>query len=225
LPVADAIRGLAVVVGWDVRSMGRGPVGKLERREGVDLELKGERRAAGKSPVARRPYPPGEHGRRPPRGRSEYREQLRAKQRAKRYYGLREKQFRGAFARASRGAGVVGDQLLRVLELRLDNVLARLGLAATRAQARQFVSHGHVTVNGRRVDIPSFEVSSGDVVALRSGAPVEAEARRATELVSRVPPWLEVDHEQLRGHVIRPPEAREVQAPIDTQRIVELYSR
>jgi small subunit ribosomal protein S4 len=206
-------------------SRGRGPAGKIERREGVDLELKGERRAAGKSPLARRPYPPGQHGRRPVRGRSEYREQLRAKQRAKHYYGLREKQFRRVFARASRGVGVVGDQLLRLLELRLDNVLARLGLAATRPQARQFVSHGHVTVNGRVVDIPSFEVSAGDVVALRPAAPVEEAARRATALVSRVPPWLEADHEQLRGNVIRPPEATEIQAPVDTQRIVELYSR
>jgi small subunit ribosomal protein S4 len=199
-------------------------VGKIERREGIDLELKGERRAAGKSPLSRRPYPPGEHGRRR-QTRSEYREQLRAKQRAKRYYGLREKQFRRTFARASGRRGALGDELLRLLELRLDNVLARLGLAATRAQARQFISHGHIEVNGRRTNIPSFEVSPGDVVEIRPGAPVEAEARRARGLIERVPPWLEADHEQLKGRVIRLPEPSEIQAPIDTNRIVEHYSR
>jgi small subunit ribosomal protein S4 len=203
----------------------RGASGKIERREGVDLELKGQRRAAGKSAVARRPYPPGEHGRRAPRRRSEYRDQLRAKQRAKRYYGLREKQFRRVFDRASSGSGEVGDELLRLLESRLDNVLARLGLAATRAQARQFITHGHVTVNGRRVDIPSLEVSAGDTVAIRPGAPVAPAARRATELVARVPPWLEADPERLEGRVLRPPRADEVQAPVDTRSIVELYSR
>lgn len=203
----------------------RTPAGKLERREGVDLELKGERRAAGKGALERRPYPPGEHGRRPPRRRSEYREQVRAKQRAKRYYGLREGQFKRVFERASRATGNTGDELLRLLELRLDNVLFRLGLAATRAQARQFISHGHVTVDGRRVDIPSFEVSPGQTLALRAGAPVEAQMRRATELVSVVPAWLEADHEQLGGRVLRVPESGEIRAPVDTQQIVELYSR
>jgi small subunit ribosomal protein S4 len=203
----------------------RTPAGKLERREGVDLELKGERRAAGKGALDRRPYAPGEHGRRPPRRRSEYREQLRAKQRAKRYYGLREHQFKRVFERASRGAGTTGDPLLRLLELRLDNVLVRLGLASTRAQARQFITHGHITVDGRRVDIPSFEVSPGQTIALRSGAPIEDPVRRATELVSAIPPWLEADHEQLSGRVLREPVAGEVQAPVDTQPIVELYSR
>jgi small subunit ribosomal protein S4 len=200
-------------------------VGKLERREGIDLELKGERRAAGKGAVARRPYPPGERGRRPPRRRSEYREQLRAKQRAKRYYGMREKQFHRVFARAARGSGVAGDELLRLLERRLDNVLARLGLAATRAQARQFISHGHIELNGRRVTIPSLEVSPGDIVAIRPGAPVRDEARRATELVARVPAWLELDAEQLRGRVVRLPDRHEIQAPVDTSSIIEHYSR
>jgi small subunit ribosomal protein S4 len=203
----------------------RTPVGKLERREGVDLELKGARRAAGKGALARRPYAPGEHGRRPPRRRSEYREQLRAKQRAKRYYGLREGQFKRVFDRASRGSGSTGDELLRLLELRLDNVLVRLGLAATRAQARQFISHGHITVDGRRVDIPSFEVSPGETVALRDGAPIEAPVRDATALVSAIPAWLEADHDQLSGRVLRHPEIGEIQAPVDTQPIVELYSR
>lgn len=203
----------------------RTPAGKLERREGVDLELKGERRAAGKGPLERRPYAPGQHGRRPPRRRSEYREQLRAKQRAKRYYGLREGQFKRVFQRASRASGTTGDALLRLLELRLDNVLVRLGLAATRAQARQFISHGHITVDGRRVDIPSYEVSPGQTIALRAGAPIEAPVRDATQLVSAIPPWLEADHDRLSGRVLREPAASEIQAPIDTQQIVELYSR
>jgi small subunit ribosomal protein S4 len=203
----------------------RTPAGKLGRRKGVDLELKGERRAARKGALERRPYPPGEHGRRHPRRRSEYREQLRVKQRAKRYYGLRERQFKRAFERASRRSGSTGDNLLRLLELRLDNVLFRLGLAATRAQARQFISHVHITVDGRRVDIPSFEVSPGQTIALRTGAPIEAPVRSATALVSAVPAWLDADHEQLSGRVRRRPEVREIQAPVDTQPIVELYSR
>lgn len=203
----------------------RTPAGKLERREGVDLELKGQRRAAGKSALDRRPYPPGEHGRRPPRRRSEYREQLRAKQRAKRYYGLREGQFRRVFERAARGSGPTGDELLRLLELRLDNVLVRLGLAATRAQARQYISHGHIDVDGRRVDIPSFEVSPGQTIGLRDDSPIAPAVRDATVLRATVPAWLEADHEQLAGRVLRRPQVGEIQAPIDTQPIVELYSR
>jgi small subunit ribosomal protein S4 len=204
----------------------RGPVEKLERREGVSLGLKGERAAAGKSALERRPYPPGEHGR-PRRFRrlSDYAEQLREKQRAKRYYGLRERQFRRVFDRAQRGTGVVGDELLRLLERRLDNVLARLGFAATRRQARQLISHGHVRVNDRRVDVPGFEVSPGDVVALDGGPAVEDIARRATELVAGVPPWLLADHDALTGRVVRVPERREIQVPVEPQRIVELYSR
>jgi small subunit ribosomal protein S4 len=203
----------------------RTPVGKLERREGVDLELKGARRAVGKGALDRRPHAPGEHGRRPLRRRSKYREQLRAKQPAKRYYGLREGQFKRVFERASRGSGSTGEGLLRLLELRLDNVLVRFGLAATRAQARQFISHGHITVDGRRVDVASFEVSPGQMIALRNGAPIEAPVRSATTLISAIPAWLEADHEHLSGRVLRQPEVSEIQSPVDTQPIVELYSR
>jgi small subunit ribosomal protein S4 len=187
--------------------------------------LKGERRAAGKGALDRRPYAPGEHGRRRPGGRSEYRDQLRAKQRAKRYYGLREGQFRRVFDRALRGADTTGDGLLRLLELRLDNVLFRLGLAATRAQARQFITHGHITVDGRRVDVPSYEVAPGQTIALRTGAPIETPVRDATKLVSAIPAWLETEHDQLSGRVLREPEAGEIQSPVETQPIVELYSR
>ena len=150
--------------------MGRdtGPVERLSRREGVELELKGARLLAGKGALERRPYPPGQHG----RGRqrpSEYATRLREKQRAKRFYGLRERQFRSAYDRAGGGA-----QLLRSLELRLDNVLYRLGFATTRAQARQFVVHGHIRVNERKVNVPSYQLGPGDVVALRPGSRAEA---------------------------------------------------
>ncbi|HEY0344628.1 MAG TPA: 30S ribosomal protein S4 [Solirubrobacteraceae bacterium] len=202
----------------------RGPVEKLERREGVNLGLKGRRALAGKSALERRPYPPGEHGRRRQRV-STYAEQLREKQRAKRFYGLRENQFRRIFERARRRKGVVGNELLTLLELRLDNVVTRLGLAATRRQARQMVSHGHVTVNGRRVDIPSFEVTPGDVVSVLPGSAAEPIAREATELVERVPPWLLADHDALAGRVLRLPRRDEIQTPVEPQRIVELYSR
>jgi small subunit ribosomal protein S4 len=203
----------------------RGPVGRLERREGVDLGLKGERAAAGKSPLERRPHPPGQHGRAWRRRVSTYAEQLREKQRAKRFYGVREGPFRRVFDRANRGTAIVGDEMLRLLEKRLDNVVTRLGFAATRRQARQFVSHGHVTVNGRRVDIPSYEVKAGDIVAIAPAAPVREVARQSTELVAGVPPWLQTDHDVLSGRVLRDPERSEIAVPVEPQRIVELYSR
>jgi small subunit ribosomal protein S4 len=197
----------------------RGPVEKLSRREGVQLDLKGARALAGKSALERHPYPPGQHGRRPQRP-SEYRLQLREKQKAKRLYGLRERQFRRLFRRARRS----GD-LLRSLELRLDNVLFRLGLAATRAQARQFVVHGHIRVNGRKVDVPSVRMCPGDLVSLRPGSPVEPLAREATDLVSAVPRWLLADHDELWGRVEREPAREQIDAPVDEKLIVEFYSR
>lgn len=208
--------------------MGRytGPVEKLSRREGVQLFLKGERVLAGKSAIDRRgPVPPGQHGRR--RGRpSEYGLRLREKQRAKRYYGVRERQFRRYFALAARRRGErTGSALLRLLESRLDNVVYRLGFAGTRAQARQFVSHGHVEVNERRVTIASARLRPGDVVALRSASPVVTLVREATEMVGRVPAWLQADFDALRGAVLREPRREEIDAPISEQLIVEFYSR
>ena len=144
------------------------PQCKQCRREGQKLFLKGERCLTDKCGVERRAYPPGEHG----RGRqkqSEYRLQLREKQKARRYYGLLEKQFRGYYEKASRQPGITGENLLTLLECRLDNVLVRLGFAASRRQARQLVRHGHWTVNGRRVDIPSYQVRAGDVIAVKAG--------------------------------------------------------
>ncbi len=209
--------------------MGRytGPKEKLSRREGVELELKGARRMAGKGGLERRgDAPPGQHGRSLRRRESVYGRQLREKQRAKRYYGIRERQFRGYVLKARKGReGQLGERLMTLLERRLDNVVYRLGLASTRAQARQFVSHGHVLVNGRRVDIPSFLVSVDDVVAIKLDSPVRAAATEATELIGRVAPWLQADFDGLTGKVLRFPERHEIDAPINEQLIVELYSR
>jgi small subunit ribosomal protein S4 len=204
-----------------------GPVEKLSRREGVDLCLKGERRLAGKGAIERRgPQPPGEHGHRRRRRESVYAEQLREKQKAKRYYGVRERQFRRYVNEASRRReGVVGEQLLQLLEQRLDNVVYRLGLAATRPQARQFVSHGHVYVNGRRCDIPSRAVKPGDVVTIAPDAAVRPAATAATEQMGRVGAWLEADFDALAGKLLRLPTRREIDAPVAEQLIVEFYSR
>ena len=189
--------------------MGRhtGPVERLSRREGVELELKGVRRLAGKSALERRgPVPPGEHGvsrrRRQP---SVFAQQLRAKQVLKRMYGVRERQFRGYVREAQRSHDRTGDRLLEFLERRLDNVIYRLGFATTRAQARQFVSHGHVLVDGRRVTIPSYRVKPGQVVGLASSSPVRPAAAEAAELLARVAPWLETDPDGLTGRVLRDP--------------------
>src|ERR1700754_3997927 len=187
--------------------MGRytGPVEKLSRREGVELFLKGERALNGKSALERRgDNPPGQHGNnRRPRKASIYQTQLRAKQTAKRYYGVRERQFRGYVKLANRAKGVTGVELLRLLERRLDNVVYRLGFAGTRAQARQFVNHGHVTVDGKRVDIASFLVKPGMQISVEE--PVLSLASAATELTGSVPGWLQTDFDGLEGKVLRLP--------------------
>jgi len=202
----------------------RSPKCKQCRREGMKLFLKGERCLTEKCAIERRSYPPGEHG----RGRikqSEYLVQLREKQKARRYYGLLEKQFRTYYAKATRGSGITGENLLRLLETRLDNVVYRLGFAASRAQARQLVRHGHFNVNGRRVNIPSFGVRPNDVVSLRQGSPVESLVRDATDLTASVAPWLQADHEGLTGTVLKWPERAEIDTPVQESLIVELYSK
>ncbi len=201
-----------------------GPKCRLCRREGLKLFLKGERCLTEKCAVERRSYPPGEHG----RGRikqSEYLLQLREKQKARRYYGLLEKQFRRTYERASRGQGAPGENLLRMLETRLDNVVYRLGFAGSRAQSRQLVRHGHFLVNGRRVNIPSYGVKANDVIALRPGSPVEQLVREATDLTASVAPWLQADHDGLTGQVLRFPERDEIDVPVQESLIVELYSK
>ena len=162
------------------------PQCKQCRREGQKLFLKGERCLTDKCGVERRSYPPGDHG----RGRqkqSEYRVQLREKQKARRYYGVLEKQFRIYYDKASRQPGITGENLLRILECRFDNVLVRLGFAASRRQARQLIRHGHWAVNGRRVDIPSYQVRENDVITFKPGSDAETVIRDATELVAQVP--------------------------------------
>ncbi len=200
------------------------PKCKQCRREGIKLFLKGERCLTEKCAIERRSYPPGEHG----RGRikqSEYLLQLREKQKARRYYGILEKQFRIYYDKAARQSGITGEVLLRMLERRLDNVVYRLGFASSRAQARQIIRHGHFHVNGRRVNIPSYQVRVGDVVALRQGSPVEQVVRDATDLTASVPAWLQADHDNLAAKVLKFPERAEIDAPVQEQLIVELYSK
>ena len=194
------------------------------RREGMKLFLKGERCLTEKCAVERRSYPPGEHG----RGRikqSEYLLQLREKQKARRYYGLLEKQFRNYYEKASKQQGITGEVLLRMLETRLDNVVYRLGFAASRSQARQLVRHGHFQVNGRRVNIPSFQVRPDQIVSIKPASSAEQVIRDATDLTASVAPWLQADHDNLTGKVLRYPERTEIDTPVQEQLIVELYSK
>ncbi len=200
------------------------PQCKQCRREGEKLFLKGARCLTDKCQIERRNYPPGEHGRGRSR-QSEYRVQLREKQKARRYYGVLEKQFRNYYARATRQPGVTGENLLRLLESRLDNVLVRLGFAASRRQARQFIRHGHWAVNGRKVDIPSYQVRADDVITMKASSKADPVIRQATELVSVVPAWLQADHDGLTAKVLRQPERDEIAAPVQEQLIVELYSK
>ena len=202
----------------------RGAQCKQCRREGTKLFLKGERCLTDKCGVERRSYPPGDHG----RGRqkqSEYRLQLREKQKARRYYGILEKQFANYYVKASRQPGVTGENLLRLLEARLDNVLVRLGFAASRRQARQLVLHGHWTVNGRRVNVPSYQVRPDDVIAVKATSSAQQIIRDATDLTSAVPAWLQADHDGLTAKVLRHPEREEIDTPVQEQLIVELYSK
>ena len=200
------------------------PKCKQCRREGMKLFLKGERCLTEKCAVERRSYPPGEHG----RGRikqSEYLLQLREKQKARRYYGILEKQFRNYYEKAAKAQGITGEALLRMLETRLDNVVYRLGFAASRAQARQIIRHGHFQVNGRRVNIPSYQVRPDDIVSLKPGSPVEQVVRDATDLTASVASWLQADHDNLTGKVLKLPERTDIDTPVQEQLIVELYSK
>jgi len=202
---------------------------KLCRREGEKLFLKGERCFSPKCAFERRPYAPGAHGqeaqfRKKP---SDYGLQLRAKQKARRVYGLFERQFRRYFHDAERQRGLTGLNLLIMLESRLDNVVYRLGFASSRPQARQLVRHGHVEVNGQKVDIPSYLVEPGDVVAVRAGSRQKSYFKElAQELAHRaVPEWLSRDDENLSGRVMSLPERKDIDVTISEQLIVEYYSR
>ena len=203
----------------------RSPKCKQCRREGMKLFLKGERCLTEKCAIERRAYPPGEHG----RGRikqSEYLLQLREKQKARRYYGILEGQFRTYYDKASRRAGITGENLLRMLELRLDNVVFRAGWGASRNQARQFVRHGHVLVNGKRVTIPSYRLRKGDVVALKPKSRNMIVIRHNVDTLDRqVPPWLEAGAEGFEVTIRDLPLREHIDVPVREQLIVELYSK
>lgn len=203
-----------------------GPSCRLCRREGEKLFLKGDRCFGDKCAMEKRPYPPGQAGKKRPR-ESEYRIQLREKQKTKRIYGMLEKQFRSYYEEANRQDGITGENLLRMLETRLDNVVFRLGFAKSRNEARQIVRHGHITVNGKRVDIPSFRVKEGDLVAVGPKAKdlLVIKAAIISNERSTVPGWLEVDIEKLQGSVISLPVRDQIDLTVKENLIVELYSK
>ena len=199
---------------------------RICRREGQKLFLKGSRCYTDKCSISRRNYAPGQHGQKRAK-LSEYGTQLREKQKTKSYYGVGEKQFRGYFEIASNKKGITGENLLQILESRLDNVVYRLGFGSSRAQARQLVNHGQFEVNGKKVDIPSYLVKAGDVITVRENkkdnstikANVEANATRP------IPAWLELNNETLSGKVLRLASREDVDIPIEEHLIVELYSK
>lgn len=202
------------------------PSCKQCRREGVKLFLKGARCESDKCAMERRPYPPGEHG----RGRvkeTEYLLQLREKQKAKRIYGVLERQFRNYYGRATRQQGITGENLLFLLESRLDNVVYRGGLASSRQDARQLVRHGHVLVNGRKVNIPSYEVKVGDVIELKEKSRDLVRVLQAVRLAEGRPvvPWLKVDLDRRRIEVVSRPKREDIDIPVKEHLIVELYSK
>ncbi len=208
-----------------------GPVCKLCRREGEKLFLKGARCLSPKCAIDRRSYPPGQHGKDAQfrRGRgSDYALQLREKQKARRVYGILERQFRRYFREALRRPGLTGSNLLSILETRLDNVVYRMGWADSRNHARQLVQHGHVSVNGRRTNIPSFLVRPGDLVSVREGSRRRQYFKDLPAYMEDRPPapeWLSVDAIALQGTVVRAPERRDIDLPLNEQLIVEYYSR
>lgn len=206
-----------------------GPVCKLCRREGEKLFLKGERCYSPKCSLERRAYPPGQHGRQAQFRRkvSDYGLQLREKQKARRIYGVLERQFRRYFREAERRKGLTGSNLLIMLESRLDNVVYRLGFGVSRAQARQLVRHGHFEVNGRKVNIPSYLVKPGDIVAVRRSSRSKTFFKElAQELGHRaVPEWMSLDVQSLSGTILTPPSRSDVEITLSEQLIVEYYSR
>ena len=203
-----------------------GAVCRLCRREGQKLFLKGERCYSEKCSVGLRGYAPGQHG----QGRkksSEYGMQLRAKQTARRFYGVQENQFHHYFEIAERKQGITGDNLLRILESRLDNVVYRVGFASSRAEARQLVGHGHYVVNGKRVDIASYLLKAGDVVSICEKSRASEKIKAVVEANSArpVPEWIDVDRNNLSAKVIALPTREQIEAPVDEQLIVEFYSK
>lgn len=203
-----------------------GPTDKLSRREGTQLFLKGERVYKGKTAIERRPYPPGQHGRRRSKIQG-YGIQLREKQKLKRMYGLLERQFRNTFVKAASQKGITGSNLLQMLERRLDNVVYRLGFASSRPMARQLVAHGHIQVDGKKLDIPSAMVDANAVVALKERSRKNEHIKICLDTAKGrgVPDWLELDADQFKGTVKRLPQREDIAVPVEEQLIVELYSK
>ena len=203
-----------------------GPACKLCRREGKKLFLKGDRCYTGKCAIERRSYAPGQHGQNRKKA-SEYGMQLRAKQSARRYYGISESQFHKYFLMAERKDGVTGTNLLQLCESRLDNVVYESGFASSRAQARQLVNHAHFAVNGHKVDIPSYLVSAGDVVSVKETSKTTDEFKNLVESNGSrpVPQWMEADKDAMQVKILRAPEREEIETPVEEHLIVELYSK
>jgi len=204
----------------------RGPVEKIERRLDADLGLKGERRLAGKSALEKRPFPPGQHGQRRTKI-SEYGLQLREKQKAKYLYGVSEKKFRAYFKEAARRDGNTGENLITLIEQRLDNVVYRMGFATTRAFARQITTHGHILVDGKKVDIPSYVVKAGQKIEIKEKSKSNPQIVKALELTSQtgIVEWVDVEKDKVFGIFTRIPTREEVVIPVEERLIVELYSK
>lgn len=205
----------------------RGSKCKLCRREGTKLFLKGQRCHTEKCSFNKRPYAPGEHGNTGRRKQSEYGTQLREKQKTKRIYNVLEKQFRNYFKKADKMKGITGENLLQLLELRLDNVVYRLGFGRSRTEARQVVRHDHIMVNGSKVNIPSYEVKAGDVIEIKAD---NKDMERFKDVLAvteskPVPSWLEADKKKLNGKVVSIPNREEIDIPVNETLIVELYSK
>ena len=205
----------------------KGPVCRLCRREGMKLFLKGAKCFSEKCPIEKRNFAPGQHGKDRKAKIVGYGLQLREKQKVRRLYGIMEDQFRSYFEKAAAMRGITGENLLRLLELRLDNAVYRLGLATSRAAARQLVRHGHIRVAGRKVNIPSFQVVPGQEVAVREASRNSTAIQRALDLTGGrgIPPWLEFDRANMKGRVVSLPKREDVNFPIQEQMIVELYSK
>lgn len=204
-----------------------GPVCRLCRREGMKLFLKGQRCYSGKCAIEKRNFVPGEHGRTMRTKTIGYGLQLREKQKVKRIYGVLENQFRRYFELAARRRGITGELLLQLLERRLDNLVYRLGFSSSRKQARQLVRHGHVLVNGRKLDIPSYHVNKGDEISVRPKDRDNVQLLASLEEVAGrgVPSWLSLDRENFKGQVLELPRRDEINIPIEESLIVELYSK
>lgn len=202
-----------------------GPVCRLCRREGQKLYLKGDKCFTDKCPVTRRNYAPGQHGQ-SRKKLSNYGMQLREKQKVRRYYGISETQMRKYFSMAEKTVGITGENLLKILESRLDNVVYRLGLAASRPEARQLVTHGHFRVNGKKVDIPSYLISVGDTIEVKEGSKSSPRFKELQEgFQGNVVPWLQMDIENMLGKVVSEPSREDIDLPIQEHLIVELYSK